>query len=273
MPTIWSRLRDCLTRRGVPIDFRLFGTYEDQLDAFVKGDINVAWNDPLAHVRTQRAAGGRSVSVGMRDMDVDFRTVLVAHKDSPVKKLGDIAGRRVLAGTFDSAQAYILPLHFTAEAGVDLSKVHVTRYDRDVGLHGDTAAGERLVLERLVKDDYGAAGFVSRLALEKFPHGKDLAVVHEFPVFDHCQFDASTSLPPAVREAFTNALQAMDFDNDERDREAMKMEGVIKTWMGPRAGDVGYDHLRRATKREKPVTRPPPAHTPAANPFASLEVL
>ena len=49
----------------------------------------------------------------------------------------------------DSPQAYILPLHHIASKGVALDTLEVTRWDVDVGKHGDTAVGETHVIKAL----------------------------------------------------------------------------------------------------------------------------
>jgi hypothetical protein len=44
-------------------------------------------------------------------------------------------------------KAYILPLQHISASGVALDSLDVTRYDRDVGKHGDTALGHPTFLQ------------------------------------------------------------------------------------------------------------------------------
>lgn len=56
--TIWEGFRARFADRGFDFDYVLFSNYERQVDAHLAGEIDVAWNSPLAWVRTRRAAAG-----------------------------------------------------------------------------------------------------------------------------------------------------------------------------------------------------------------------
>ena len=99
----------------------------------------------------------------------------------------------------------------------------VHRYDYDVGKHGDTAAGELQVIDALV-DGRADVGFVSDFMWQRAlaegdansGAGVPLEVLPvEVPAFDHCQFDALSSLPTAKKDAFTKALYGMSWDDPE----------------------------------------------------------
>src|SRR5688572_10148576 len=75
--TIWEGIRAHFQSERVPMDFALFSNYERQVDALLRGFIDVAWNTPLAHVRVRKQTEGRSLSLGMRDSDRDFKSKLL----------------------------------------------------------------------------------------------------------------------------------------------------------------------------------------------------
>ena len=127
----------------------MYTSYEAQVDALLKGHIDIAWNGPLAHVRTQKLTKGTSISLGMRDVDRDFATHIVASKASGIASVQDLAGKKLATGTGDSPQAYILPLQHIKSSGVALDTLEVVRYDRDVGKHGDTGTRARTWSVRL----------------------------------------------------------------------------------------------------------------------------
>jgi len=73
----------------------------------------------------------------------------------------DLRGKRLAFGSRDSGQAAILPEYFLAINGIDVQKdVRLTRFDLDVGKHGDTGTSEVAVLETVTKGeaDAGAVG-------------------------------------------------------------------------------------------------------------------
>ena len=52
---IWEGFKAHFESHGLPFDFVLYSNYERQVAAHHRGDIDVAWNSPLAWVRTRRA--------------------------------------------------------------------------------------------------------------------------------------------------------------------------------------------------------------------------
>src|SRR6185295_10523552 len=89
---IWEGIRAHFREQGVAMDFALFSNYERQVEALLGGFVDVAWNAPLAHVRTQRRTDGRSLSLGMRDTDRDVRTRLLVRHDAGIAAPGDLPG-------------------------------------------------------------------------------------------------------------------------------------------------------------------------------------
>lgn len=248
--TIWEGIREHFRAQGCPLDFALYSNYERQVEALLAGHVDVAWNTPLAHVRVRRRTAGASLSLGMRDSDRDFRSKVVVRTDAGIRTLADLPGKTLAVGSRDSTQARILPLHFLAEAGVDLARVRVLPFDTDLGKHGDTGTSELDVLAAL-RDGRAQAGTVGDLVwVNEQAAGRvdaaRLGVLFTTPPFDHCMFDALPSLPPSDAEAFRKALFAMVWD-DPAHRRLLEMEG-LRRWMPPR--EEGYASLVTALDRQ-----------------------
>jgi len=111
-------------------DFVLFTNYEAQVSALLNREIDIAWNGPLAHVMTHELAPNGAVSLGMRDVDCDFRCVVVARNDAGISSAADLTGKRVVTGASDSPQGHIVPLHWLAEQGIVPA---VRSFDVDLG--------------------------------------------------------------------------------------------------------------------------------------------
>jgi len=243
---IWEGMRACFHDQEVALDFVLYSSYERQIEALLAGHIDVAWNTPLGHVRVQRRTDGRSRSLGMRDSDRDFRSKIIVRRDAGIGDLPALVGRTLAVGSCDSTQARILPLHFLAQAGLDLGRVTIRGFDSDIGKHGDTGRSELEVLAAVAagQADAGCIGdliWVTEQAAGRIDPSR-LALLWTTPPFDHCMFDAHPSLPDAKAEAFARALFAMRWD-DPRHRPILEMEG-LKQWMPPR--EEGYASLRQA---------------------------
>jgi len=241
--SIWEGIREHFREEGAPMDFALFSNYERQVESLLAGHVDVAWNTPLAHVRVKRRTKGRSLSLGMRDSDRDFRAKVVVRKDAGIRTLADLPGRTFSVGSRDSTQARILPLHFVRGAGVPLERLKILTFDTDLGKHGDTGTSELDVLAALSdgRAQAGAVGdlvWVNEQAAGRVDPSK-IEVLWTTPPFDHCMFDALPTLGPAKADAFRRALFAMKWD-EPKHRRLLELEG-LRQWMPPR--EEGYASL------------------------------
>src|SRR5262245_17131290 len=91
--TIWEGIRAYFQAEGVPFGFVLFSNYERQVEALFAGLVDIAWNTPLAHVRTRQRTENHSLALGMRDTDRDVTVKLVVRKDAGLKRPEDLAGK------------------------------------------------------------------------------------------------------------------------------------------------------------------------------------
>ncbi len=248
---IWEGIRTHFQKQGVPMDFCLFSNYERQVESLLAGHIDIAWNTPLAHVRVRKRTGGKSISLGMRDSDRDFKSRVIVRKDAGIRTLADLKGKTLAVGSRDSTQARILPLHFLKQQGIDASSVKLMAFDTDVGKHGDTGTSELDVLKAL-HDGPAHAGTVGDLiwVMEQAAGRVDtrkLEVLWTTPGFDHCMFDALPSLDASKVEAFKRGLFAMKWENPEH-RRILELEG-LKQWMPPR--EEGYASLTAALDEQQ----------------------
>ena len=244
--TIWEGIREHFHAQGVKMDFALFSNYERQVETLLKGHIDLAWNTPLAHVRAQKRTEGKTISLGMRDSDRDFRAKVIVRKDAGITSLKGLEGKVLAVGSRDSTQARILPLHFIAKEGVDLARVKLMPFDTDLGKHGDTGTSELDVLKAL-NEGRAQAGTVGDLiwtseqAAGRIDPNK-IEILYTTPGFDHCMFDAHPKADRGKLDAFQRALFAMKWEVPEH-RRLLELEG-LKEWMPPR--EDGYASLRAA---------------------------
>src|SRR3954471_21202164 len=145
--TIWDGFRGWLRGRGVDFDYVLYSHYERQVEDLLVGRIDVAWDSPLAWVRSRRLGETAGISVSpmfMRDTDRDLTSVIVVRETAAAQHLSDLKGGTVATGAIDSPQATLLPLSLLIANGLDITAdVTVKRFDIGVGLHGDHIGGER----------------------------------------------------------------------------------------------------------------------------------
>ena len=82
--TIWEGFRTWFRERGTPTTFVLYADYERQVEDLLAGRVDVAWNSPLAWVRSRRLAeadGRKAIATAMRDTDQDLTSIVLVRAD------------------------------------------------------------------------------------------------------------------------------------------------------------------------------------------------
>jgi phosphonate transport system substrate-binding protein len=240
--TIWDGFRRWLRERDLEFDFVLYSNYERQVEDLVDGRVDVAWNSPLAWVRTRRMAPGAQPLL-MRDTDCDLRSVVVVRTDADVTDLAGLAGRTVAVGAVDSPQATLLPLAMIGEV-----PVRVRRFDVGVGLHGDHVGGERDAARALAAGEVHGACMIDASHLlfateGTLPAGTTRIVAQTDP-FDHCNMTVTGNPSPRL-DRFASLLLEMDYA-DPQVRPLLDLEGLTR-WVPGRTS--GYRQLEAAVDR------------------------
>ena len=76
----------------------LYPSYDALVEALDSGEIDIAWNSPLAHAQYHVRNQCQSQTLAMREGDVGLRVTLIAKEESGIKSLDDLAGKRVIIG-------------------------------------------------------------------------------------------------------------------------------------------------------------------------------
>ncbi len=248
--TIWEGFKEHFAARRTPIDYVLYSTYDAQVDANLSGEVDVAWNSPLAWVKSQIQSGGACRAIAMRDSDRDLTTKIIVRSGSDLNSLADLKGKRIAVGATDSPQATLIPLETIAEAGVEPGRdCRVVYHNVMVGKHGDHVGGERDAARALAEGRADAAcvldGNYTAFINEGTLDPGTTKVLASTPAFDHCNFTVPAGVPMERVQEFAEILLAMKFE-DPAVRSFMEMEG-LKKWLPGRTS--GYGPLERAVRR------------------------
>jgi ABC-type phosphate/phosphonate transport system substrate-binding protein len=248
--TIWEGFKTYFQENGVDIDYVLYSNYDAQVDANLSGAIDVAWNSPLAWVKSQSLSQGKCRALAMRDTDRDLTTAILVRKDSNIERLSDLQGKTIAAGASDSPQATLIPLATIAEAGIEPERdCRVLYHEVMVGKHGDHVGGERDAARALAAGKADAACVLDGNRLLFVNEGTldpgTTRVLAATAPYDHCNFTCRADLPPERTSRFVEALLGMSFE-DPTMRPLMELEG-LKQWLPARTS--GYAQLENAVKR------------------------
>ncbi len=250
--TIWEGFKPYFEKRGAPIDYVLYSNYDAQVAANLAGEVDVAWNSPLAWVKSQLDSHGGCRAIAMRDSDRDLTTKILARKGSNISSLTDLKGKTIAVGASDSPQATLIPLSTLADAGVAPGEdCRVVYHNVMVGKHGDHVGGERDAARALAAGAADAACvldanytvFINEGTLDP---GATRVLASTLP-FDHCNFTVRADLPEERSQLFVDVLLGMSFQDPEV-RTLMELEG-LKQWLPARLS--GYPQLERAVERFK----------------------
>ena len=224
---VFQGLETIFRRRGIDLDWVLYSDYDAMVDAFVNGDIDLAWNGPLGYVKIRRLLDEPCRVIAMRDVDVGFVTHLIAGADSDIVTVEDLIGKRFAFGRRGSEQAGLVPYHMIKEAGLnpqnDLAAVSFYE-DRD----SQTPSDERDVVERVYSGEFDA-GAVSRRTLETMAEDGSEAVnnVRAFwssPPYSHCCFTAQGDIDQELFDQIETTFLSIT-GSDEVEQIVLKGEG------------------------------------------------
>ena len=238
--TIFQDLTRYLAAHDYPADYVLYSGYDALVEALERGEVDIAWNTPLAHARYHVSCGGASQTLVMRDVDFDVHSVLVARSDSGIQSLADLAGKRLVLGSSQAAEATVLPLYYLKQAGVDLEQVTIVSLENEVDNQGNPCASPRHVFEA-VRAGRGDAGIVTeevcRALAKPKPEAPVMKRVWTSPPFSHCVLTAAPGFDKERGARFTELMTAMRAD-DPATAELMRLEGTRRWLPGTPTGFV-----------------------------------
>lgn len=247
--TIFEGIKKHFKHMGVPLDWVLYSNYDALVEAFVRKEVDLAWNGPLAYVKIRRRMPDASRVVAMRDMDIDFTTQFITHPDSEIQTVQDLKGKRFAFASRGSVQAGLLAYYFLKQAGIHPEKdLAVASFAEDRPTGGPT--GEAGVVALVRSRDYDA-GAVSQHALATLREkgqlqAGDVRVFWSSPGYSHCCFTAHREIDDTLARRITAAFTAMRFDDPEH-RQVLELEGCKGFIPGTAEG---YDILEAAAEEE-----------------------
>ena len=231
-------LETVFSRNGVEFDWVLYSGYDEMVDAFVRGEINLAWNGPLSHVKMRRAMAEGAPVLALRDVDVGFTTRFITRTDSEIDTVEDLPGKRFAFAARDSVEAGLLPVYFLKQVGIvpARSLAAADFYDQRTAQHSNDQVDVALQVLNRTYD----AGTISARAMDSLTdrHGidaGDLKVFWSSPGYSHCCFTARPEVDPQEAAQVTAALVSVD-DSDETGRAVLKAEACDRLLPGIQDG-------------------------------------
>lgn len=247
--TVFRGVKRYLNKNEFQSDYVLYSNYDAMVAALKRGEIDIAWNTPLAHAQYHVACGGKSQALVMRDVDQHIRAVIIARVDSGITTVKQLPGRKFVIGSYDSAEATILPLYYLRKQKVDVDAVKTVCLHDEVDFKGNPCCSPRHVLEAL-KKGRGEAGIIGErmwqnLQRKQKKTGKPVfRLVWKSPTFSHCVFTAADDFSPKLAKRFQKLMLAMN-PKDSATSTLMRIEDT-KKWLP--GSQKGFEDLFQAVK-------------------------
>lgn len=249
---IWDIISDYFNTNNCPMDVVFYTNYELQVEALLKGHIDIAWNSPLAWLEAQRRSGGTCRAIAMRDTDRDRVSYLVVRQDSGLKQVEDLRGKTVATGAKDSPQATLIPIGLLQRHGLEPNQdFQVKRFDVLVGKHGDHIGGERAAFDCLARGEADASALLDfnwqSWTADGTINPQEFHILASTDKFDHCVFTVHNEFPQTIEEKWLQVLFSMSYDNPDH-RNMMDLEG-LKAWLPGRTS--GFGPLTEAVAKQR----------------------
>lgn len=155
-------------------EFRAFDSADELYEAFRSGNVEAALLGPVYYVRAHSELGAYPiVSEG-----ASYHSVIVVRKESPIRKLEELKGKRFALGYKDSTSSHYYPLLMLSKARLKESDLAAADF---VGSHGK-------VVEAVLGGKYDAGGLIE----SEYERSHGLRVL--------ARSDAIPGVPVAVRK-------------------------------------------------------------------------
>ena len=246
--TVFDGIKQYLTKNGLAADYVLYSNYDALVGALQRGEVEIAWNTPLAHAQ-YHAKCGKSQTLVMRDVDRNIRSVLVVRKDAKLKSLEDLKGKTLVLGSYDAAEATVLPMYYLKQKGMAFDKVKLLELDNEFDFKGNCCSSPRYVWKAL-KEGRGQAGIIPEYMWKnwsKSPEAKNFRVIWTSPKFSHCVFTADTDFDKNLSARFTKLMLQMS-PTDPLTADVMRLEGT-RQWL--QGTHEGFTDLIEAVKQQQ----------------------
>lgn len=247
--TVFQDLKDYLNARGFANDYVLYSNYDSLVTALENGEVEIAWNTPLAHGRYHVRNNCASQTLVMRDVDHNVHSVLIARVDGGVEELAQLTNKKIVLGSLQAAEATVLPLHYLKQEGIQFADENIVSLDQEVDSEGNPCASPQHVLQAVLagRGDAGiiTAGLWNRVKNQPGMSDK-LRLVWTSPAFSHCVFTAAPGFNEELGDRFRELMLGMD-PKDPEAADIMRLEGTRK-WL-PGSPD-GFQDLVDALNKQ-----------------------
>ncbi len=217
------------------------------------GEVDLIFQTPYPAVLLEDAAGAKSVLRRWRNGDAEYYTVIFVRADSGIKTITDLNGKMLAVQDEYSTTAYMMPLAYTREAGLKLTRKTAPTDPVAADEVGYTNSNSDDNTLQWVISGKVAAGATDNRSYEKLPAEtrKDLVVLAKTEAIPRNLLVVSPKLDPDLLAQIKAVLLDMDKTPDGQDVLA-KFQKTTKFDELPGGADAALKRVRELARLLKP---------------------
>ncbi len=207
---------------GVEVTYVPVTDYGAAVSALAAGKIEFAWLGGFTHVQARVLADAKPVV--MRDIDRQFKSVFIAHKDSGIDSEADFKGKTFAFGSKSSTSGHLLPRHFL------LTQLHIdpeTEFDSKPIYSGAHDATVKMVESGKVQGGAANAEVWQRMVSAGTVDTEKVKVIWTTPEYVDYVWTVGRNVDPELVEKFRQAFLKLSPEDPEQEA-VLKLQGAEK---------------------------------------------
>ncbi len=196
--------------------------YAEAIDDLGTGRVHVASQTPTTYIEGKHKYGTKLLGYFAKDGSPTYRSAIVVSKNSAIKSVAELRGKRFAFGSEKSTGSTLVPMAMLAEAGITLNNLSQYAY---LGSHD-------IVANAVLKGEFDAGGMMESVVADFADKGivaiKISEPIPQFPICVNKDLDpefvekikealisiTDTSILKAIDKGYTKFMEAKDSDFD-----------------------------------------------------------
>lgn len=202
----------------------LFEDIDSLVKAVKAGEVHWVTETPYSAAVMVHEAGAIPLLMKWKSRQQRYQTFIYTHKDSGIRSLGDLVGKRIAFEHADSFSSYFLPRMVLEKQGFEFNPIESTRSDLEAEhINFAFSRNEKnnllWVHKKLV--EAGALNNGDWDNPKRVPESlkSDLRIIYRTDLYPRALELVSPTLEPEIRSALKDFLLSLDYDDD---RDVMK---------------------------------------------------
>ncbi len=218
-------------------------SYAATVEAFKRGEIQLAWLGGLSGVQARNFVSGSKV-IAQRERDASFHSKFIAQSNLKIKTLSDLEGLTFTFGSPNSTSGHLMPRHFLLKSGIN-PETDFQGIPSFSGSHDKTwalvesGAYQAGVLSEAVWDAAVDSGRVDTTKVKSF---------YTSPPYYDYNWTVRGDLDESYGEGFTEQLKSILIGIDNKNQEVLDLFNAKRFISSDNSNYVEIENIARSLK-------------------------